>query len=162
MERLLLDIINDLLAVEEDDEELRVSKVFFNEYERDGVKRLATVILWNDGTRTTAKCLPGDTPSRELGAMLCVCKKALSSNLYHDYCEMVESDNPVERVKNYILCDINVLEGVTQNQVNDFLLALGEENRGLLTARLIAQYFVPKDYHYLKREARRKLTVKEN
>lgn len=160
MDRFLLDIINDLLPVEEEDE-LRITKVLFNEYEKNGVKSLATVVLWNDGTKTITKCSPEDEPNRELGAMLCVCKKALSSNLYHDYCEMIESDNPVERVKNYIICDINVLEGVTQNQVNDFILALGEENRGLLTARLIAQYFVPKDYHYLKRESRRKPATAE-
>lgn len=160
MDRFLLDIINDLLPVEEEDE-LRITKVLFNEYEKNGVKSLATVVLWSDGTKTITKCSPEDKPNRELGAMLCVCKKALSSNLYHDYCEMIESDNPVERVKNYILCDINVLEGVTQNQVNDFILALGEENRGLLTARLIAQYFVPDDYHYLKRESRRKPVATE-
>lgn len=153
MEDLFLDFLANMI---EEEDELRVDKVMFRNVEKNGEKYLMTIMLWNDGTKTISKCHPEDKPNKELGAMLCVCKKALSSNLYHDYCKMIESDNPVERVKNYIICDIGVLEGVTQQQVNDFMLALGEENRGLLTARLIAQYFIPKDYHYIKRESRRK------
>ena len=153
MEDLFLDFLADMI---EEEDELRVDKVMFRDVEKNGEKYLMTIMLWNDGTKTISRCHPEDEPNKELGAMLCVCKKALSSNLYHDYIKMIESDNPVERVKNYIICDIGVLEGVTQQQVNDFMLALGEENRGLLTARLIAQYFIPKDYHYIKRESRRK------
>ena len=69
---------------------------------------------------------------------------------------MIESDNPVERVKNCIVSDIGILDDVEQYQVDDFIAALDKEDRALLTARLIAQYFVPDDYQYLKRKARKK------
>ena len=35
----------------------------------------ATIILWNDGTKTTSKCEYGDVYSKEMGFMLCVLKK---------------------------------------------------------------------------------------
>ena len=35
----------------------------------------ATIVLWNDGTKTTAKCDAEDNYSKETGLMLCILKK---------------------------------------------------------------------------------------
>lgn len=35
----------------------------------------ATVVIWNDGTKTVVKCQPGDTYSKETGLALCIAKK---------------------------------------------------------------------------------------
>ena len=44
----------------------------------------ATIILWNDGTKTTAKCEYGDVYSKEMGFMLCVLKKKYGNKTFHD------------------------------------------------------------------------------
>lgn len=35
----------------------------------------ATIVLWNDGTKTTAKCDEADKYNKETGLMLCILKK---------------------------------------------------------------------------------------
>lgn len=40
----------------------------------------ATVVLWDDGTKTVVKCQDGDTYSRETGLALCMAKKAMGNN----------------------------------------------------------------------------------
>ena len=44
----------------------------------------ATIILWNDGTKTTSKCEYGDVYSKEMGFMLCVLKKKYGNKKFHD------------------------------------------------------------------------------
>lgn len=39
----------------------------------------ATIILWDDGTKTVVKCQEGDTYSKETGFALCIAKKALGN-----------------------------------------------------------------------------------
>ena len=39
----------------------------------------ATVVIWNDGTKTVVKCQPGDTYSKETGLALCIAKKYLGN-----------------------------------------------------------------------------------
>lgn len=39
----------------------------------------ATVVLWDDGTKTVVKCQDGDTYSKETGLALCVAKKAMGN-----------------------------------------------------------------------------------
>lgn len=39
----------------------------------------ATIILWNDGTKTVVKCQDGDEYSEELGLAMCIAKKALGN-----------------------------------------------------------------------------------
>lgn len=46
---------------------LTITKVIYNPP--------ATIIIWNDGTKTMAKCDNEDTYSKEVGFMLCVMKK---------------------------------------------------------------------------------------
>lgn len=46
----------------------------------------ATVVLWDDGTKTVVKCQDGDTYSNETGLALCMAKKAMgnSSRQFND------------------------------------------------------------------------------
>lgn len=46
----------------------------------------ATVVLWDDGTKTVVKCQDGDTYSHETGLALCMAKKAMgnSSRQFND------------------------------------------------------------------------------
>lgn len=39
----------------------------------------ATIVLWEDGTKTIVKCQDGDTYSEELGLAMCIAKKALGN-----------------------------------------------------------------------------------
>lgn len=155
---LFLDLIDELEENEElfddstDDLDLSVKRVVFSTA-KDG--NPLTIVLWNDGDKTMTKCHAEDTYNKELGVMLCACKKALPSSIYHSYCEMLESDDPVSNAKDFIVNNIEFLEGVSQTDVNNFLKALKSDNRYLETARLIAQYVTP-DYQYLKRQARKK------
>lgn len=50
---------------------LEIVKVIFNDP--------ATVVIWNDGTKTVVKCQPGDTYSKETGLALCIAKKYLGN-----------------------------------------------------------------------------------
>lgn len=40
----------------------------------------ATVVLWDDGTKTVVKCQDGDTYSKETGLALCLAKKAMGND----------------------------------------------------------------------------------
>ena len=44
----------------------------------------ATIVFWNDGTKTVAVCEKGDTYNRELGFALCVLKKKYGNKTVHD------------------------------------------------------------------------------
>lgn len=45
----------------------RIKKVIFNDP--------ATIVIWDDGTKTIVKCQPGDTYDKEKGLALCISKK---------------------------------------------------------------------------------------
>lgn len=44
----------------------------------------ATIIFWNDNTKTVAVCEKGDTYNKELGFALCVLKKKYGNKKVHD------------------------------------------------------------------------------
>ena len=44
----------------------------------------ATIVFWNDGTKTVAVCEKGDEYNRELGFALCVLKKKYGNKKVHD------------------------------------------------------------------------------
>ena len=53
----------------------------------------ATIILWNDGTKTVVKCQDGDTFDKEKGVALCFMKKSLGNrsnfnNIFKKYLEV--------------------------------------------------------------------------
>lgn len=60
----------------------KIKKVIFNDP--------ATVVLWNDGTKTVVKCMEGDTFSQEMGLAMCICKKVLGENFHKTFHEWVD------------------------------------------------------------------------
>ena len=48
-----------------------INKVIFN--------NPATIVIWNDGTKTTVKCSERDEYSEEVGLAMCISKKALGN-----------------------------------------------------------------------------------
>jgi len=61
-----------------------IKKVIFNDP--------ATIVLWNDGTKTVVKCQEGDTYDKEKGLALCIAKKALGNkgNFNNEFKKWVE------------------------------------------------------------------------
>jgi len=61
-----------------------IKKVIFNDP--------ATIVLWNDGTKTVVKCQDGDTYDKEKGLALCIAKKALGnkSNFNNEFKRWLE------------------------------------------------------------------------
>ena len=62
----------------------KIKKVIFNEP--------ATIVYWEDGTKTVVKCQDGDIYNKETGLALCIAKKALGNkssfnNLFKKYCK---------------------------------------------------------------------------
>ena len=57
----------------------------------------ATIVFWNDGTKTVAVCEKGDVYNRELGFALCVLKKKYGNKKVHDmldkYVQSVSKDD---------------------------------------------------------------------
>jgi|GEM_PF-3182095 len=51
--------------------DFKIKKVIFN--------NPATIVLWQDGTKTVVICQEGDTYSKELGLAMCISKKALGN-----------------------------------------------------------------------------------
>lgn len=49
----------------------KIKKVIFN--------NPATIVIWNDGTKTTVKCSERDEYSEEVGLAMCISKKALGN-----------------------------------------------------------------------------------
>lgn len=72
----------------------------------------ATIVFWNDGTKTVAVCEKGDVYNRELGFALCVLKKKYGNKKVHDMLDkyvhsvskddgaMVWEDEPKEKKPN--------------------------------------------------------------
>lgn len=60
---------------------LKVKKVIYNDP--------ATIILWNDGTKTVVKCMEGDIFSQEMGLAMCICKKVLGSQYHRVFKEWI-------------------------------------------------------------------------
>lgn len=62
----------------------KIKKVIFN--------KPATIVYWEDGTKTVVKCQKGDTYNKEQGLALCFTKKALGNKgnfneVLKKYCE---------------------------------------------------------------------------
>lgn len=97
----------------------------------------ATVILWNDGTKTTSKCEYGDVYSKEMGFMLCVLKKKYGNQTLHNmlntyvygvpevYKEkepVVWENKPIKKKKKVALKDpYKEFEVKTFNSLEDYL-----------------------------------------
>lgn len=62
----------------------KIERVIFN--------KPATIVYWEDGTKTVVKCQKGDTYNKEQGLALCFAKKALGNKgnfneVFKKYCE---------------------------------------------------------------------------
>lgn len=59
----------------------------------------ATVVLWDDGTKTVVKCQDSDTYSKEVGLSLCIAKKALGNKgNYNDiFKKWIPEEKPAHR-----------------------------------------------------------------
>ena len=42
----------------------------------------ATIVFWDDGTKTVVKCMEGDTYSKEVGLAMCISKKMLGDKFH--------------------------------------------------------------------------------
>lgn len=63
----------------------------------------ATIVLWEDGTKTVVKCQSDDIYSEETGLALCIAKKALGNksnfnNVFHKWIECDESPTVTQTV----------------------------------------------------------------
>lgn len=67
-----------------------IRKVIFNDP--------ATIVFWEDGTKTVVKCMEGDTFSREMGLAMCICKKVLGNN-YHRVFKEWSTEEPKQKSK---------------------------------------------------------------
>ena len=64
---------------------LELAKAYSGYYYRFQPKKIifngpATIVLWDDGTKTVVKCPDGDTFDQEKGLALCFMKKSLGNN----------------------------------------------------------------------------------
>lgn len=64
--------------------QIQIKKVVFHDP--------ATIVFWDDGTKTVVKCQDGDTYSKETGLALCIAKKVLGNkgnfnNVFKKWCE---------------------------------------------------------------------------
>lgn len=64
--------------------QIQIKKVVFHDP--------ATIVFWDDGTKTVVKCQDSDTYSKETGLALCIAKKVLGNkgnfnNVFKKWCE---------------------------------------------------------------------------
>ena len=72
----------------------KIKKVIFNDP--------ATIVLWDDGTKTVVKCSEGDTYSEWSGLALCICKKLMGDDFHKDFkywCKEDEIRSPIYDVR---------------------------------------------------------------
>ena len=57
----------------------------------------ATIVLWNDGTKTVVKAQEGDTYSKEIGLAMAICKKVMGNkSSYNDvFKRWIKDENDV-------------------------------------------------------------------
>ena len=67
---------------------LRITKVIFNEP--------ATIILWNDGSKTVVKCNEDDTFDHEKGMAMAICKKILGEKFREIFKKYLPEEEPIE------------------------------------------------------------------
>jgi len=69
-----------------------IKKVIFNDP--------ATIVLWDDGTKTVVKCSLGDTYSKWAGLAFCICKKLMGDDFHKAFkywCKEDEIRSPIYR-----------------------------------------------------------------
>lgn len=71
-----------------------IKKVIFNEP--------ATIVIWDDGTKTVVKCSEGDTYSEWSGLAFCICKKLMGDEfhkVFKHWCDRDDICKPIYDVR---------------------------------------------------------------
>lgn len=68
----------------------------------------ATIVLWEDGTKTVVKCQEGDTYSKELGLAMCISKKYLGNK--GNFNEVFKKWIPEEKIEPEPVEDIGTIK----------------------------------------------------
>lgn len=73
------------------------SKIYSYSYQSLNIKKVifnkpATIVIWDDGTKTVVKCMDGDEYSKDVGLAMCISKKALGSNYKRAFKKWVRND----------------------------------------------------------------------
>ena len=92
----------------------------------------ATVVIWEDGTKTVVKCQEGDTYNEELGLAMCISKKFFGNKgNFNEVFKKWIPENPIEngipkvgaRIKiidaKWGACGANGLYGIVTNELSD-------------------------------------------
>ena len=72
----------------------KIKKVIFNDP--------ATIVLWDDGTKTVVKCSEGDTYSEWSGLAFCICKKLMGDEfhkVFKHWCDRDDIRKPIYDVR---------------------------------------------------------------
>ena len=65
----------------------KINRVIFNDP--------ATIVFWNDGTKTVVKCMEGDTYSKEVGLAMCISKKMLGDKFHWTFNHYIHKENEI-------------------------------------------------------------------
>ena len=74
---------------------LKIKKVIFN--------GPATIVIWEDGSKTVVKCMEGDTFNYEAGLALCISKKYLGKDFHKTFRKWCSPEDQV--------CESDIAEG---------------------------------------------------
>lgn len=112
-----------------------IKKVIFNDP--------ATIVLWDDGTKTVVKCSEGDTYSEWSGLAFCICKKLMGDEfhkVFKHWCDRDDIRKPIydvrhtdpgchsESVSHYGKDEItNVLESFAKAAADDIINQLNDK-----------------------------------
>lgn len=71
----------------------------------------ATIVLWDDGTKTVSKCAKGDIYSKETGLSICLLKKMIgATNVHNIFADWIPENSNTIRVadvrKKHKECDV--------------------------------------------------------
>lgn len=85
-ERVYKQIVNERYGVPSASRYHEIIKVIFNEP--------ATIVFWDDGTKTVVKALPGEEFDPEKGLAMAICKRVLGNkgNYYNEFKKWIPSD----------------------------------------------------------------------
>lgn len=94
----------------------KIERVIFNDP--------ATIVMWNDGTKTVVKCQDGDTYDKQTGLLMCIAKKHFGNagrfnDVLHEWvrCEEVEPSFDWDKFKNGVIA----VHCPTEKAAKDFL-----------------------------------------
>ena len=65
----------------------------------------ATIVIWEDGSKTVVKCMEGDTFNYEAGLALCISKKYLGKDFHKTFRKWCSPEDQV--------CESDIAEGMS-------------------------------------------------